>query len=437
MLALMIGALWAVAPALSSRPYAPRAVDFTQPLAGKVERTRAHRVSERPAHSGAGLHAGHEPVRFRTAPIRAPRRFDLVGVAGETAALELRTRLDGAGWSDWVETTDGNPVWAGGADLVQIRSRGKRISGHLHYVNVTGTDTALRRVLTGIRSAVSSVVGTTLATAEAEAARAIRYVPRSAWGAERKKGGCRPRVRPSEGEIKLAAVHHTVTTNDYGPELGPSVVLGICRYHRNANGWNDIGYNALIDRYGRVYEGRAGGLNRSVIGAHAAGWNSLSFGVALIGNHTSERPRGRAVAKLAKLLAWKLTLVGQDKAKGRRWIRSLGGSGNRYPRGRRVRLHRLLTHRHLSPTSCAGDATEPLMRKIRQRVQNKLDRWQGDGPAIIPTEGDPPPEPPAEPPTGEPGDPPAGQDPPPDGGTSPEPGSGGTPTGGVAYGRPR
>ena len=108
---------WVAAPALSSQPYLPGAVDFEQSLgpvraAGALPNAKLVRSSRR---------AGRGPISYRSTVLAAPKRFDLVGLAGEMRPLELRARDSGGAWSEWVEADDGNPVYFGGADEVQLR----------------------------------------------------------------------------------------------------------------------------------------------------------------------------------------------------------------------------------------------------------------------------------------------------------------------------
>ena len=111
-------------------------------------------------------------------------------------------------------------------------------------------------------------------------------------------GPARPAPRTSYGTVSAIHVHHTVSLNDYAPEEGPAIVLAICRFHRNSNGWADIGYNMLVDKYGTLYEGRAGGLDQAVVGAQAQGFNSQTAVIANIGDHsTCRRPRGAVGAR--------------------------------------------------------------------------------------------------------------------------------------------
>ena len=132
-------------------------------------------------------------------------------------------------------------------------------------------------------------------------ARPPPIIGRDVWNGGRSK----PRKAPEYGEVQVAFVHHTVTANDYGPEESAGIVLSICKYHRDTNGWNDLGYNFLVDRYGQVFEGREGGVDAAVIGAQAQGYNRLSTGVAIIGTHgatsRSARPRMQATAQLLGL----------------------------------------------------------------------------------------------------------------------------------------
>ena len=114
-------------------------------------------------------------------------------------------------------------------------------------------------------------------------------IPRSAWGGD----SVPPRSGPAYGQVQIAFVHHTVNANDYGPEDSAAIVLGIARYHRDHNGWNDVGYNFLVDQYGQIFEGRAGGMDLPIVGAQAQGFNSVSTGIALIGTFTSVPARPR------------------------------------------------------------------------------------------------------------------------------------------------
>ncbi len=201
------------------------------------------------------------------------------------------------------------------------------------------------------------------ARASQTAATPFPYVSREDWGADQ----CPPRTAPSYGEVKAVVVHHTVSLNDYTPEEAPQIVLAICRYHRNSNGWNDIGYNALVDKYGTIYEGRAGGLDQAVIGAHAQGFNSQTAGVANIGDYTSVGASDAALAATADYIRWKLGVHGQPLS-GPVTLTSAGGPESRYPAGAKVTVDRVLGHRDVGKTACPGDSLYPQLDDIRSRV---------------------------------------------------------------------
>jgi hypothetical protein len=362
--------LWSVAPALSLTPYVPEAVDFEQRLRA-VERV-APKGSAGASVARSRLHR-EGPVRFRSPVTDAPARFDLVGIGGELRPLEYRARLDGDEWTDWVETANGDPVYFGGADQVQVRSRGVRPEGRLHYVNVSGTETAASRVLSALRGAVNSALISAASVASAGAAPSQpEMVSRDEWGANLERGGCLPRTDPARGKVKAAIVHHTVSANGYEPEEAPGLVLGICRFHRNGNGWNDVGYNFLVDRFGTIYEGRAGGVKKAVAGVHAAGFSSQTTGIASIGTHISNPISQPAEGAVASLIAWKLALHG-TKAKGKTRLVSTGGAGNRYGFGRRVRVRRVFGHRRVNVTECPGDELKARLKRIRARAQQLID----------------------------------------------------------------
>ena len=115
---------------------------------------------------------------------------------------------------------------------------------------------------------------------------------RAQWGADEK---LREQSAPSYGTIKTGFVHHTVNANDYSRDDVPKLLRSIYAYHVEARGWRDIGYNFLVDRFGRIWEGRWGGVNKAVVGAHTLGYNEVGFAMSAIGNFEEvQPPSGRA-----------------------------------------------------------------------------------------------------------------------------------------------
>src|SRR4051794_484130 len=301
------------------------------------------------------------------------RRFDLLGLRG-SGHVEVRVRRAGGVWSGWIplaahgdhapDTGTGerasDPVWTGGSDELQLRlARAPRGSLRVHFVAVPPA--ARRRATAGARSARARAWAAQAGGAQAGGPPPM--VPRAAWGA----APVPPRSGPSYGAVQAAFVHHTVTVNEYGPQDSAAIVLGIAKFHRDTNGWNDIGYNFLVDKYGQVFEGRAGGIDQAVVGAHAQGYNSQSTSVAQIGTYTAAAITPQALEATARLLGWKLSLHGVP-AVGTVVLTSGGGSLNRFGAGTPVTVNRICGHRDGDATSCPGDALYAQLPALRARA---------------------------------------------------------------------
>src|SRR4051812_311417 len=148
------------------------------------------------------------------------------------------------------------------------------------------------------------------------------------------------------------------------------MVRSICLFHKYGNGWNDIGYNFVVDRYGQIFEARAGGVDEAIVGAQAGGYNVFSTGVALLGNFTSGGPPRRTFNALAELLAWKLAVHGIELP-GTVTVKvtRTGAPYSRYRAGTPVRLNRIGGHRDADTTSCPGSGMYRQLPRLRQVVQ--------------------------------------------------------------------
>ena len=161
----------------------------------------------------------------------------------------------------------------------------------------------------------SSELSDTGAPAQAEAGQAslaaMRVAPmpqiysRAQWGANEKM---RDASSLRYGTIQTSFVHHTVNANNYSEADVPALLRGIYAYHTKSRGWSDIGYNFLVDRFGRIWEGRYGGIAKSPVGAHTLGYNEVSFAMSAIGNFDIAQPSQQIINAFASLFAWKLSM---------------------------------------------------------------------------------------------------------------------------------
>jgi N-acetylmuramoyl-L-alanine amidase-like protein/LGFP repeat-containing protein len=310
---------------------------------------------------------GLEEVRLADASSAKPAlltardsaRFSLLGVtwaprSGAGVLAQVRVR-SATGWTGWqtlpVDESHGpqesqpsgrdgtEPLWVGEADGVEAR--------------VSSTDGG------PVRDVRVSLIDPGTASARmAVAAVAARppVVNRAAWGADeslrRVNPGCT--VPRYSATIRTAFVHHTAGSNSYTSAQSAGLVRAIYAYHVRGRGWCDIGYSFLVDRFGRIFEGRYGGITLPVIGAHTGGYNTDSFGVSLMGTFTSTTPTAAMMEATARVIAWKL-------------------DGNyRSPHGTAVlagkRFNVIAGHRDAKATDCPGARVYSRLPWLRSRV---------------------------------------------------------------------
>jgi hypothetical protein len=270
-----------------------------------------------------------------------PPRFNMVALHWQGSGVPLfRTRSVSGRWSPWRAADDdwgrsgrwrmqGVPAWTGAADAIQYRSRG-RVTRMRAYFLWSPVDRAPTR-----RLAITG--GPTI-------------IPRAGWEADESIRRAPPVYA---GTLRFALVHHTVTSNAYSRSQSAAIVRGIEIYHVKGNGWNDIGYNFLVDKYGQIFEGRYGGVERNVVGAHSQGVNTGSVGIAVIGTYTRTGVSPAAKTALEQLLAWRLDVAHVDPLST---VAVRSGGNSRFRAGRSVSLHAISGHRDTYPTECPGNA---------------------------------------------------------------------------------
>jgi len=374
-------------PAPEPKPVRPAIVDVAL---GSVTAPAQGATVTAPA-KGATVE-GAAPGTAAPAPVLAVRRestssFSAVAVTwthdprltGVTA--EVRHRTDGT-WSAWkdapVEDNDVDPavtagearaavrrdgtdlIWTGPSDGVEARVQGAN--------GRSPQKVRVSLIEPGTSDADAKPAGASPRdTAHAAAGRPPIY-SRAAWGADESLRDPYPTYMST---IKAAVVHHTAGHNGYAPEDVPRLLRADYAYHTVTRGWSDFGYNFVVDRFGRIWEGRAGGMDRAVMGAHAGGFNTDTVGVSMLGDYSTLAVPDATVRSVAQVIAWRLGAYYRDPA-GTTKLTSAGGSTVRYPAGTVVTLPTVFAHRDTGLTACPGDAGFAKMPTIRSLVRSYL-----------------------------------------------------------------
>lgn len=367
MAAVLAGTL-AAAPAAAVRsvpvPLPVSGATHTLPLYG-VDTTEARTPVPGPGRTAVLT------ARTGTAP------FALLGVSWDDPAVRpdlavaVRTKTRGT-WGPWhTVTTSGDgagqyaadaphpraargatePLWVGRSDAVQTRVG--LLAGELP-----------RGLRLELVDPGRSLADTRIGTPGGRGAGRPAIVSRAQWGADE---SLRDLAIKYTDTVKAVFVHHTADGNEFSCADSPAVLRSIYRYHVKTNGWADLGYNFLVDRCGTVYEGRAGGVDRPVKGAHTLGFNNSSAAVAAMGTFTTATPPTPMLDAMSRVIAWKLGRHGADPL-GKAQLTS-ADSGSRFPAGTSARFNVISGHRDAVTTECPGRILYDNLWRLRRGAE--------------------------------------------------------------------
>ncbi|MEU6041551.1 N-acetylmuramoyl-L-alanine amidase [Actinomadura sp. NPDC047616] len=201
-------------------------------------------------------------------------------------------------------------------------------------------------------------------TAASSTAPQPTVVTRAQWGADESLVKEPAEYAPS---VKVVFTHHTAGTNNYTCAESPAIVRSLLLYHVKTNGWNDLGYNFLVDKCGTIFEGRKGGIDKPLIGAHTYGFNTGSSGISVLGDYTKTAPAQPALSAVARVAAWKLGLHGGDPT-GKASMTTTINNG-KFPAGETVSFNTVSGHRDGYATECPGQLLYDKLPAIRTEAK--------------------------------------------------------------------
>ncbi|MFF7545976.1 peptidoglycan recognition protein [Streptomyces canus] len=361
----------------------------------------------------------------RELPRTETKQFSLLGISwtGATKRLDgkaqVRTRsIDTGAWTSWQDLeTDADPVedpderagargaseplWVGPSDGVEVqvvhedgttsaglpsglkvnlvdpgiataaeqRDTGDDTDPAAYAEDVTPSPTATATSTASPTATATPTPTATTPTAPPSTVPEPSIVSRAGWGADESLS---PDPSEYNADVKAVFVHHTAGSNDYTCAESASIVRAIYAYHTaptpGGNGWNDLGYNFLVDKCGTIFEGRKGGVDQPVLGAHTYGWNRESTGIAVLGEYTATGASNAALTSVARIAAWKLGQYGVDpnstvQLKAGATQKNLAGTS--FTAGSLYTFNRVSGHRDGYATECPGNSLYGQLPTIR------------------------------------------------------------------------
>lgn len=343
-----------------------------------------------------GLIEALHPNRGLVKELRHDREFSMFAMtwrdASKVTAFFRAERPDGT-WSEWFAADSLNaaddgrmgtePVYVGRTTAVQVSTIGLNVFGESLDDLVGIVQRAGVGDLSGLADLVGPVSlhdaqgvfidggvtpeGIEPIAEESDVTGMPRVITRAGWGADESIRGSGPTV---DAKLVAATVHHTAGANNYSQAEAPGIVRGIYKYHTQTLGWGDVGYNALVDKYGNIYEGRYGGLTNNVQGAHAGGFNKGTFGISMMGDYSAVHPTQAMINSVGAMIGWRLRIAGVNPS-GKATLVSQGYRSAKFGAGESANLPTIFAHRDVGDTTCPGAAGYAQMDRIRDIAAQK------------------------------------------------------------------
>jgi hypothetical protein len=163
----------------------------------------------------------------------------------------------------------------------------------------------------------------------------LQVMPRTSWSSDPYPVRGRE-IHPLAGANRITIHHEGWKVVDFTDTASTMERLNQIRNAHVGRGWADIGYHFVIDRSGKVWEGRS----LRYQGAHVKENNEHNIGVMVLGNFDEQSPTTAQINSL------------------RETVRALRTAN-------KVSERSIFTHQEITSTACPGRSLQPKINQLR------------------------------------------------------------------------